>query len=457
MAEVQVRSLTDGSVGKHMTRMAIPMFFGISSMMISALVDAIYVGQLGTKELAAVSLTFPIFMGMTSVAMGLGIGATSVVSRMLGSGDHSKGLKICNHTILLTLILIGVVLILGFTTMNGIYSLLGADPELHPWAVRYTEILLLGLPFFAISMIGSMMLRSMGDIKTAAVIMIVASIVQVLIAPVLIFGIGSWEGIGLYGSAWAFVISRFVLFFYAIVRFRSYGLFQQIGSWSEVLSSWAEILRLGLPSMSSQLIHPISMGILLGILATFGTATVAAFGVVTRIEGLAMMVLMAVASSLGPVIGQNFGAKRFDRVRHAVRLAYRFSMLYGVGIAIVLFIFADPIVSVFRDDPEVIEVGIVFLMVVPVTLGVAGIGALSGSIFVAYGEALPSFVLSLLRSIVVLVPVVLVFKQLWGYVGVFIGIAVTNVIVGGAAFIWLQYSTKKHVESGKVPEKPQNL
>lgn len=415
--------------------------------MIAAIVDAYFIGQLGTQEMAAVSLTFPLFMGMTSVAMGLGIGATSVISRKLGSGDHQTSLTIGNHTILLVVGVVIVVELLGLSTMKWLYLALGTNETLMPWVVAYTQILFVGLPFFAIAMVGGMMLRSMGDIKTAAIIMIVGSGLQIVVAPVLIFGVGSWEGLGIYGSAWAFVISRVALFVYAVRVFKSYGLFRSPGPWNEIKASWLAILRLGLPAMASQLIHPISMGILLGMLATYGTAVVAAYGIVNRIEGLALMVMMALSSSLGPVIGQNFGARQFHRVKRAISLSYRFSWIYGTCIAILLFTFASPLAGAFRDDPQVVEAAVWFLCVVPITFTIGGIGMISASTFVAYGEALPSFTLSMLRSIVVLVPMAYVLQLYLGYLGVFAGIAVTNVLVGSTAFVWLRTSTNRHVQS----------
>ena len=440
-----------------MARMTVPMFFGISSIMIAAIVDAYFVGQLGTQELAAVSLTFPLFMAMTSVAMGIGIGATSVISRKLGSGDHQTSLTIGNHTILLVVGVVILVELLGFASMKWLYLALGTPESLMPWVVAYTQILFVGLPFFAIAMVGGMMLRSMGDIKTAAIIMIVGSVLQMALAPVLILGIGSWEGLGIYGSAWAFVLSRLALFVYAVRVFKRYGLFRSPGPWHEIRASWLAILRLGLPSLAAQLIQPISMGILLGMLASYGTAVVAAYGIVNRIEGLALMVMMALSSSLGPVIGQNFGARHFHRVKRAISLSYRFSLIYGVSIATLLFLVATPLASGFRNDPEVVEAAVWFLCVVPISFTIGGIGMISAATFVAYGEALPSFTLSMLRSIVLLVPLAYVLQLYFGYVGVFAGIAVTNFLVGSTAFVWLRTSTNRHVQNAMTADERKVL
>ena len=429
-------------------------------MMIAATVDAFYVGKLGTEELAALSLIFPVFMILTGVAMGLGIGATSVVSRTLGRGDRAKALEIGTHTLLLILIIVCVLEVLGFLLLEQLFRLLGTDTALMPMVTVYTQILLLSLPFFAIPMVGGMMLRAMGDVKTAAITMVAGAGVQIAVAPILIWGIGSWEGWGFYGSAWSFFVSRFLLFFYAAYEFHRFGLFRHPGRWREIVSSWVEILRLGVSSMTSQLIMPISMGILLALLATYGNAVIAAFGVVSRIEGLALMVLMALASSLGPIVGQNFGAKQFDRVSSALKFSYGFSLVYGVTIAVVLYFLADPLAALFRDDAAVVSVAVEYLRIVPITFCIAGLGMLSGTLFVAYGEALPSFLLSIARSIAVLIPLVILFREFFGYVGVFIGIASSNVIVGLLGFLWLIMRTRTHrerVELASEDENPQEL
>ena len=182
----------------------------------------------------------------------------------------------------------------------------------------------------------------------------------------------------------------------------------------------------------------------MGLLATFGTAVVAAFGVVTRVEGLALMVLIALSSGLSPIVGQNFGAKLFDRVQQAINIAYKFSVLYGIASAVLLFVFATPVVLAFRDDPEVVDAAVLYLQLVPISFILVGIGMTSSSIFVAYGEALPSWVASLLRSVVLLFPLAYVLHLFFDYVGVFAAVAITNMVAGALSYVWLKRNTSKH-------------
>lgn len=435
--------LLEGSIPRQLIRLTIPMLLGISSMMLASLIDAYYVGQLGTVELAAVTLTFPLVMGFSSVSMGLGIGATSIISRTVGGGDTSRGVRIATHTLILVVAFVTVLTILGFIFTEQIFQLLGARPELLPIAIEYTYITLLGVPILAVPMVGSMMLRSFNDVVSPAIIMVSGAVIQVIIAPFLIWGIGSWDGLGVAGSAWSFVLSRFVVAIYAIGLFHRRGFLNHPGSLSAFITSTKEVMRLAIPSMASQLLMPVSMYLIMMLIAKNENFVVAAFGVATRIESMTMIVVMALSSSMGPFIGQNFGANRFDRIRTGLRISYVFSLLYGIGVAILLALVGGAIAGLFRDDPAVVEVATEFFYIVPITIGILSVSMISGSSFVAYGEPMPSFVLSIFRMFAVLLPLCYLLDWLFGYIGIFIAVSVTNGLVGFLAYYWLRVLTHR--------------
>ena len=155
--------------------------------------------------------------------------------------------------------------------------------------------------------------------------------VQVVLAPALIFGVpGLADGIGFLGSAWAFVVSRTLTMAATVWVLKQRDVFQPLGSFGDVIESWRAVLRIGVPSILSNLIGPVSMAVVFGLLAKYGHAVVAGFGVAVRVESLALMVLMALSASIAPMVGQNWGAGRRDRIDAALRLGYRFSLLWGV-------------------------------------------------------------------------------------------------------------------------------
>ena len=285
------------------------------------MVDTVYIGWIGTVELAAVSFTFPLVMAVSSVSMGLGVGATSIMSRILGSGDRERCLLIGAHTLILVLLLIVVISVLGYVYAPVLFRWQGASDDILPITVSYVRIWFVGMPLFAIPMVGGMMLRALGDARTPGIIMTSGALLQVLIAPVLIFGFADMGGLGVQGSAWAFILSRVAPSIYSLIVFQRFGLFGRPGALHKMLRSWAEVLRIGIPSMASSLIGPVSMSVLMALLAAHGHAIVAAFGVATRIESLATMILMALSSSIGPFVGQNYGARRYERIRIALAIS----------------------------------------------------------------------------------------------------------------------------------------
>ena len=413
-------------------------------MMIASLIDTFYVGQIGTVELAALTLTFPLVMGFSSLSMGFGIGATSIISRTAGAGDWIKAQRIATHTLILVIGFVGVLVVLGYLLAEPIFVMLNAREELLPIAVKYTYIIMLGVPILAVPMVGGMMLRSFNDVRTPAIIMVSGAAIQVVIAPVLIWGIGSWEGYGVYGSAWSFVLSRLIVALYAAGVFRRRGFLKHPGSMKSFWESVREVMRLALPAMATQALMPLSMYLIMMLVAQYENYVVAAYGVVTRLEALAMMVVMALTSSLGPFVGQNFGAKRLDRVQDALRMCFRFCMVWGLLVALVFYLWGGSLTGAFRDDPDVIHVAIQFFYIVPITLGIMSVSMISGSTFVAYGEPMPSFVLSIFRMFIVLLPTCYLLDWLLGYIGIFVAMSLTNIVVGCISYVWIRVKTNSH-------------
>ncbi|MCY4095186.1 MAG: MATE family efflux transporter [Gammaproteobacteria bacterium] len=419
------------------------MLLGFSSMMIASLIDTYYVGQIGTIELAAVTLTFPLVMGFSSLSMGFGIGATSIISRTVGAGDWATAQRIATHTLILVIFFVSVLSVVGFVFAESIFELLNAREELFPIAVKYTYITLIGVPVLAVPMVGSMMLRSFNDVRSPAIIMVAGAVIQVIIVPALIWGIGSWEGYGVYGSAWSFVISRVIVAVYAIGLFHRRGFIQHPGSFAQFRASVREVMRLAIPSMASQVLMPVSMYLIMMLIALYDNHVVAAYGVATRIESMTMIVIMAMSSSMGPFVGQNFGARRFDRIQSALKMSYVFCLTYGLVVTLILVLLGGAISGLFRDDPAVVAVATEFFYIVPITIGIMSVAMIAGSTFVAYGEPIPSFVLSMFRMFVVLLPLCYLLNWLFGYIGIFIAVAITNGSVGLIAIVWLHAMTNR--------------
>jgi len=429
--------LTKGAVGAQLTRMTIPYFLGISSMILASMIETIYIGILGAKELAAYSFMFPVIMALTSISMGVGIGASSLIARAEGEGNREQVKKLATHTVFLTLALTLALSSSTYFFLEFFYASMGAEGEVLQLVVAYAEIwVVFGLVSFTIPMVASTVLRALGMAKLPGYIMTITSGVQLVVSPILIFGLFGVPAQGLLGSAYGFLIIGFI----RIIAFSVLVASENILLTREVLKGWLlsarVIMHIALPSMLSSLIGPISIGITIALLAAHGDVIVAAFGVVSRIEMLVTMILGALASSVAPFVGQNWGAKQDDRVQEGLSKAYRFCLFWGVLCFIVLGLFGRNLVGLINDDEQLIEASGWFMIIVPISFGLMGVGQVAASVFIALGKPMPPTVLSILRTVVVYIPMAIVFDRYWGYIGIFISLMVANVLFGVAAYGW---------------------
>ena len=410
-------------------------------MIVASMIDTIYVGWIGTLELAAVSLSFSVVMLTTSMAMGVGIGASSIIARAAGQGNSDYVRQLSTYSLLMVLAIVLVCMALGFIWGDPLYRLLGADDELLPLVHDYMFVWFLGVPGFALPMVASSIIRAVGNARIPGIIMTSAAAVQIVIAPILMFGLPGtgWEGLGFVGSAWAFVLSRAATAIYTFTVMRRMDLLSLRGStFAKFAAAAGEVLRISIPATLANLIGPVSMAIIIRMLTEYGNSVVAAFGVASRIESLAMMILMALSSSVGPFVGQNWGARMDERIRGAMRRAYQFALAWGLGMTILLGLLGGWFVSLIVSDPDVIEVTRLYLLVVPLSYGFLGVAMIAGTTFIALGKATPTLIMSVCRMLVVYVPLALLAQAVWGYAGIFAATALTNVLMAAVAVWWVR-------------------
>jgi putative MATE family efflux protein len=434
--------MTEGPVGPNLIGLAIPMIFGLISILLINLVDTFYISMIGVKELVAISFTFPVTFTLMSFSFGIGIGAASVISRAIGEGDHHRVQRLTTDSLLLVALIILVVAGLSYLNLDAIFRLMGATDESLPLIEEYMIPWLMGVVFVVIPIVGNSAIRATGDTKTPSIIMVIAAVVNAVLDPILIFGYGPFPEMGIEGAAIATVISYISIM---IVGLWMLGKRDRMltANWpgiAGILSSWKALLYIGIPAMLTQLLFPVSNAVLTRIAADLGDATVAAFGVGSRIESLAMIGSMALSSVIIPFIGQNYGAKNFDRIKTASRFVLRFALIWGVTAWAFLALFSGGIAWAFSDDPEIQDLIQQFFWIVPFGFGFHGISQLVSASCNALHRPFHSTSINIMRLFLFLIPLVYLGSQIWGTTGFFIGIALGNLATGTIAWYWFRSS-----------------
>lgn len=423
-----------------MRALAIPMALGIVFIIALNLADTYFVGLLGTAELAVMSFTFPVVSFVVSVAMGLGVGTTSAVSRAIGAGDQRRVRRLATHAIILASIAVLLLSGLGLLAQDAVFTALGADAALLPMLEDYMTIWYLGAVFLVVPMVGTSAIRATGDATTPMKIMMVAAIANIVLDPIFIFGFAFVPAWGLTGAALATVLARSVTLaaslWVLVVREKMLELHWP--SWGQLWPSWRSILSVGGPAVLTNTVVPIAMAVMTGIVARYGPAAVAAYGVASRVEGLLLIAPMALSGALTPFVGQNYGAHHGERVARGIVVARNFAVAWGAGAWLVLLVGAEAVGRVFTDDPAVLESVRLYLWIVPVSYGANGLVSVASASFNAVDKAVRSTILAAVRSLVLAVPLAAIGSAVAGLTGVFAGIGLASLLAAGLAYVWMR-------------------
>ncbi|MBE9068180.1 MATE family efflux transporter [Leptolyngbya cf. ectocarpi LEGE 11479] len=432
--------LTEGPVGPHLVKLTLPMVWGLFALIGFNVADTYFVGQLGTAQLAAMSFTFPVVLTIGNLAFGIGIGASSVIARAIGKGDMRQVQRFTTNSLTLALTAVIIFVALGLLTLDPLFQALGADSETLPYIRDYMRIWYLGIVFMVVPMVSNSVIRAAGNTLVPSLMMTLGATLNVLLDPLLISGNLGFPRLELQGAALATVIAQgtTLVASLAVLRFKENLLSTQLPSLKETLWCWRDILVVGLPAAAASMITPISMGVITSFLASYGAAAVAGFGLASRVESLALIAAMALASSIGPFVGQNWGAQQFERVRQALRQGFRFCLIWGVIMAIGLGLGARSLAAIFNRDPDVIAIAAQYLWLVPISYGAAGLLQVASSAFNAMGKPIPSIVMTITHMVGCYIPLAYLGGRLAGPTGIFIAAAIANLVVGVGAYKWTQ-------------------
>ncbi|MCJ8321513.1 MAG: MATE family efflux transporter [Colwellia sp.] len=426
----QVDLLTD-PVASTLKQMTVPMIYGMILLMTFNLVDTFFVSLLGTQPLAAISFTFPITFTVLSLTIGLGIGTSAVIAKYLGRKEHELAKNSATAALYLAAIIVGLLSFVGYHFIDEIFLLLGASEKLLPMIHDYMDIWFFGSIFLIGPMIGNSVLRASGDTKTPSIIMGSAGLINAILDPILIFGWGPIPEMGIKGAAIATLISWLVglVFVLHILIVKKKLIHTKFMSLVDMVTACKGILHIGLPAAGANMLTPIAAAIMTAIVANFGESAVAAFGVGSRIESIACLVVLAMSMSLPPFISQNFGAGNMHRVEEAYKTSIKFVLIWQVLIFAILLLIAPLIADVFAKEQAVADIITLFIWILPLGYGLQGVIILTNSSFNALHKPMVALVLSIIRLFVCYVPLAYLGSIFYGLEGLFVGALLGNFIM----------------------------
>ena len=351
MAETSAREaiFLNGSLMRHVTRMSLTTSIGLMAIFAVDFVDMVFISMLGNDALAAaVGYAGTLLFFTNAINIGLSISAGALVARELGAGQPEQARNYASSVAVIGLILGLAVSALVLLNISFLLSLLGAEGEVLRLATRYVSIILPTMWVMSIAMASMAVLRAHGDARRSMMATIYGGVVNAVLDPILIFGVG----LGLDGAAIASVIARVCMLVAALwPALRVHQAFAR-PSLRQVVQDIRPVRAIAIPAVLTNVATPIGNAIVVREIAQYGTDAVAGMAVIGRLLPVAFSVIFALSGAIGPIIGQNYGAEKFDRVRAAYLAGIKFTAIYVLGMAAILFLLRAPIADLFAAQGE---------------------------------------------------------------------------------------------------------
>ncbi len=408
-----MKDMTQGSVTRHLPQMASFLVLNMLVQTLYLLADLYWVGRLGKEAIAAVGVAGNQMMIVVALTQALSVGTTTLISQAIGRKDQSRAELAFNQSLVLSL-LVGLLVGAVFFAVRGEYTRsLSADALTARLASEYLLwfIPALMLQFPLLALIAA--LRATGVVKPAVGLQVLSLILNIVLAPALIFGIGPLPKLGVSGAALATLISVFVANLMFIVYYQRHYRYLRVRSalLSPQLGTWWGMLRIGVPSGAEFALLSVYIAIVYGIIRQFGSAAQAGFGVGVRVIQSMFLPVIALSFAVAPVVGQNFGGRQAERVRQTAYSAFVISTVMMLLLTIVAQLAGERLIQAFSSDPAVIAFGGDYLKIISFNFLFVGFAFTSSSVFQGIGDTLPPLASSVTRLFLFALPAILLSRM----------------------------------------------
>lgn len=446
MSNEQAKFLS-GSLTKHIVTMSVTASIGFLALFVVDLVDMLFISMLGIDELAAaVGFAGAILFMTTSLSIGLGIAGGAMVARALGEGSMERAKEVLTHVLITGFLFAVLVAAAIFWQLEALTSLVGATGHTQQLAISYLQYLVPTMPILMLGIVASAALRSHGAAKQSMFVTLIAGVVNAVLDPVFIFGLD----MGLDGAAIASAISRLamaaVAMWYIFARFGGLSSFRPMG----VIRDFMPIATIALPAMLANVATPIGSAYVTRAASSFGEEAVAGMAIIGRLTPIAFAMIFAMSGAIGPIIGQNYGAQQFARVREAFNRSIILIVLYVFPVVAVLFVLRGPIADMFNASGTSRE--LIYLFCGPISLAwiFNGIIFIGNASYNNLGHPLYSTWVNWGRNTLGIFPFVYFGAEIWGASGVLIGQMLGGVFVAITSFVLAERLMRKAETSGKA-------
>ncbi len=418
--EKQKKQILSENLRVLLFKFSIPTVTGMLIIALYNFVDTIFVGNvIGPNAIAGLTIVLPVIILIVAIGLLTGVGAASIVSRSLGKGDKEKAIIAGGDSIILNTILNIITITPIYLFSDRILKFLGASSEVLPYAKDYLEIMLFGFIFLSFAVNGTNLIRAEGKPRASMYEMIIGSILNIILDYIFIVMFG-W---GVKGAAIATIISHIASSVYILVFFMSgKSIFHIKFNMFKINKSISrKILSLGVPSFLMEIIGSVAFILFIRMVRQYGgDIYIAITGIGIRIIDLIFMPIVGISQGFSPIVGFNYGAKKYNRVKKVLKEAF----IWTTGISIVGFIimvgFPQILISIFTNDPDLIEKGAMPLRLIASLIPLWAFPILGGTFFQAIGKARPALVITLSRNIIIFIPAIFILPIFFGLMGVWI-------------------------------------
>ena len=419
--------LGSAPIPKALMALGVPIMIGMLINALYNLVDAYFVGGLGESPMGAISIVFP--LGQVVVGLGLmfGNGAASYLSRLLGRGDRETANKVASTALYSSVIIGAIIIIFATIFIQPILALLGATETIMPYALTYARIYVISCIFNVFNVTMNNVVASEGAAKTTMCALLLGAILNIGLDPVFIYGLD----MGVAGAATATAISQFVsTLVYLIYAIRKKSAFSfSFKDFKPTKQIYTEVLKIGVPTLTFQLLTSLSIALINRAANGYGDAVIAGMGAVTRVTSMGTLVVFGFLKGFQPIAGFSYGAKKFDRLREAIKTSILWSTIFCVVVGLLMALFSTQVISQFANgNVDMIAVGEKSLMANGFSFFLFGFYTVYSSLFLALGKGTAGFILGACRQGICFVPVILILPVIWGMNGILYAQPIADVI-----------------------------